>query len=201
MRKILTLCALFACAVSVNAQSSDRIFKPFKWNIATGYAIPAGEGTKGGLIFSMEPKYAVLEQVAVGLRMQGAVMANVTVDPNTGEEYSGEVKANSSYVLTGDYYFTNNKFRPFAGVGTGIFSTAAASFSSTTDNEDAKVGAKKKFGGLLRGGFEFGHFRGELEYNLIGATEMISPTDGSTQKVKNGYLGIKIGFNIGGGMY
>jgi hypothetical protein len=38
---------------------------------------------------------------------------------------------------------------------------------------------------MLRGGFEFGHFRAGLEYNIIGE--------------RNNYLGIKLGVCFGGG--
>jgi outer membrane protein W len=110
--------------------------------------------------------------------MEGAVMANVDLD---GE--SGSAKANYSYLATGDYYFSNNKFRPFAGAGTGIYTFASVDFDSDTSLDNIPVSSK--FGFMARGGFEYGHLRLGVEYNFVGQ--------------KMGYLGLKIGAVIGGG--
>jgi outer membrane protein X len=40
-----------------------------------GYAIPAGTGAKGGVLFAVEPKYAVIPNLSLGVRFEGAVMA------------------------------------------------------------------------------------------------------------------------------
>lgn len=191
MKKTLAL-ACFILALQIS-HAQDRIFKPFKVNMAFGYAQPTGTGAKGGAAFSLEPKYAVLEQLSVGLRLQ--VAATGRADESGDLE---EVKANASYAAMGDYYFTNTRFRPFAGLGAGYFQVAGLSVAS--DNESVSVDGK--FGGVLRGGFEFGHLRAEAEYNLIGASQAFDFTTGQkTEKVQNRYWGIKLGFNIGGGRY
>ena len=181
MRKIF----LFALGLSCAAISNAQTFKPFKVDIATGYAIPGGEGSKGGVLFAVEPKYAVNDNISVGLRMEAAVTARASVDAN-GDLKEGDVKASASYLLTGDYYFNTNKFRPFAGAGAGLFKVAGAEITST-DTEDVQTGSK--FGFAPRVGFEFGHFRMAAEYNVIG----------KTGEIKNSYMGIKFGFFIGGG--
>jgi len=114
------------------------------------------------------------------------VVARATQDPN-GDYVSGEVKAAASYLLTGDYYLNTNHFRPFVGAGLGIFKTAAASVDSNGDVVEGASAAK--FGGTPRVGFEFGHFRMAVEYNVVGKTNSIN----------NNYLGIKLGFFAGGG--
>ncbi|MBS1602761.1 MAG: hypothetical protein JST42_08845, partial [Bacteroidetes bacterium] len=63
--------ALLLSMSAVHAQTG--IFKPFKVDVSFGYAMPAGSGAKGGVLFAVEPKYAVLDQLAVGLRMEAAV--------------------------------------------------------------------------------------------------------------------------------
>jgi hypothetical protein len=186
---ILSLCAV----VIVNAQE----FKPFKVDISTGYAIPSGKGSKGGVLFVIEPKYAVMDALSLGLRMEAAVMARGS--DLYGENASVDVKAAASYLLTGDYYFSSNKARPFAGAGLGIFSLASASANSTTTTAS---GASSKFGGMLRVGVEVSHFRFGVEYNLVPSTDVTGfDTNGNsvTGKAKNGYIGIKIGGVIGGG--
>lgn len=180
MRKFFLFALGMGCVVLSNAQT----FKPFKVDFATGYAIPGGEGSKGGVLFAIEPKYALNDNIAVGLRMEGAVTARASVDAN-GDLKEGEVKAAGSYLLTGDYYFNTNKFRPFAGAGAGLFSVASADVNSSTGD----VQAGKKFGFTPRAGFEFGHFRAALEYNVVG----------KSGEIKNSYVGIKLGFFAGGG--
>lgn len=193
MKKV-SLVILLLCAVAiVNAQE----FKPFKVDISTGYAIPSGKGSKGGVLFVVEPKYAVMDALSLGLRMEAAVMARGS--DLYSDNASVDVKAAASYLLTGDYYFSSNKARPFAGAGVGIFSLASASANSTTTTAS---GSSSKFGGMLRVGVEVSHFRFGVEYNLVPTTDVVGyDTNGNsvTGKAKNGYIGIKIGGVIGGG--
>lgn len=182
MKKITFSILFMTFVILGNAQT----FKPFKVDFATGYAIPGGSGSKAGVLFAIEPKYALNDAITVGIRFEGAVVARAYKD-QSGDYVAGEVKAAASYLATGDYYFNTNKFRPFAGVGVGIFSTAGAGVNS---NGDVVEGASSsKFGGMPRVGFEFGHFRAAVEYNIVG----------KTGDINNNYIGIKLGFFAGGG--
>ena len=180
MKKLITF-ALALCAFQLtHAQESDQIFKKFKVDVSLGYAVPqesGGSGRNAGVLFAIEPKYAVMDELSVGLRMEGAAMANIDMN---GEK--GTVKVNASYVATGDYYLSNNKFRPFLGAGPGIFTYAKV---STEDEEMDDIPVNSKFGFMARGGFEYGHLRVGVEYNFVAQ--------------KAGYLGLKIGAVIGGG--
>jgi hypothetical protein len=183
MKKVLTLVCVLACAVFANAQ--DREFKPFKVDLALGYAIPPGD-YGGGLVFAIEPKYAIQDQLAVGLRWDLALLANVDI---AGE--SADVKAVSSYAPTLDYYFGTKKSRFFVGAGAGLFQYAAATVNSNTPNEDVPYYSYNKFGVFPRLGGEFAHFRVAAEYNIV-------PKELS---VSNSYFSIKVGVFIGGGKY
>ena len=182
MKKMITFAFILFAFQAVNAQDSntgDRVFKKFKVDVSLGYAMPqesSGSGPKAGALFVIEPKYAVMDELSVGLRMEAAVMASIDA---AGEK--GSAKANASYLATGDYYFSNNKFRPFAGAGAGIFTYASVS----SDDDFETIPVASKFGFMARGGFEYGHLRLGVEYNFVGN--------------KMGYLGLKIGAVIGGG--
>lgn len=179
--------------ISVSAQDEPiRIFKPFKVDASLGFALPlsGGNGSKGGVLFAIEPKYAVIEQISIGLRFEGAIMARAVID--NGNEVIGEAQANGSYLLTGDYYFNNNNFRPFLGAGAGLFNIAGAAVNSNDPLEEEDVYTDSNFGFMLRGGFEAGHFRLGIEYNIAGKTSF-SPN--------NDYLGFKLGVCFGGGRY
>lgn len=205
MKKVCLLLA-FGTILSLSSFAQDG-YKPFKVGVDLGYAIPSGSGAKGGVLFAIEPKYAVASAISVGLRMEAAVMARGYVGVNNDAGSANiDVKASGSYLLTGDYYFTgNHSFRPFGGIGTGIYSIAAAKVTGDggSGTGEASVGGGSKFGGLIRTGFEAGHFRLGIEYNLVPKTEIVAYAgngSGDTKiESKNSYIGIKIGAVIGGG--
>ncbi|MEO8719529.1 MAG: hypothetical protein ABI297_01335 [Ginsengibacter sp.] len=185
MKNLITFLLILFAFQFVNAQSletNDRIFKKFKVDISLGYAIPqesGGAGSQAGALFALEPKYAVADAFSVGLRLEGAAMAHLNSDGT-----DGNVKVNYSYLATGDYYFTNKRFRPFGGIGAGIFTHSnldLIEYNSSTN----QIPSNSHFGFMARTGFEYGHLRIGVEYNFV--------TD------NNGYLGLKIGGVIGGG--
>ncbi|HOZ80405.1 MAG TPA: hypothetical protein PLY34_20595 [Ferruginibacter sp.] len=179
MKKIIVFifsAIILQSAMAQSEKSSGQTFKKFKVDISLGFAKPQSGDTKAGVIFAIEPKYAVLDQLSVGLRLEGAGLASI--DAN-GEK--GKVRVLGSYVGTGDYYFTNNRFRPFAGAGGGIFTMASVDIEDSNET----IPTSSTFGFLVRTGFEYGHLRLGLEYNIL--------------KEKAGYFGVKLGACIGGG--
>lgn len=205
MKKFLLLIGFIGAAFfTANAQD----FKPVKVGIGLGYASPGGDGAKGGVLFYLEPAYRVSDQFAVGLRLESAVMARGYSLSGTSSSASVDldVSANSSYTVNGQYYFSNNSFRPFAGAGFGIYSLAAvkakASSGTGGSTSSAEVSASaSKFGFYPRVGFDLGHFTMQIEYNIIPSSKsdvVISSTT-YTSESKNSYLGIKAGFFFGGG--
>ncbi|MFZ5973744.1 MAG: outer membrane beta-barrel protein [Bacteroidota bacterium] len=206
MKKNVWVAVLMLCAFTATAQE----YKPVKVGIGLGYASPAGEGSKGGALFYLEPAYRVNDQIAVGLRLEGAVVGRVAVVANsTSGSAEAEVSANASYTANGQYYFLNGTFRPFAGAGFGVYSVASAKVSGSSSGSgsaSSEVGGGTKFGFYPRLGFDLGHFSFNLEYNVIPKTEttvIVADGSGGTSTaqstVKNSYLGVKFGFFIGGG--
>jgi outer membrane protein X len=178
MKKLLFVAVLF-CGVALSAQSQE--FKPFRVDAGIGYGLPFWDGLDGGIQFYIEPKYEIAPQIAVGIRWEGSLFA--------GAEENGEsvdVKLSSSYLLTGDYYFTNNTFRPFVGIGLGLYSIEGA----TVENETVESSeGKNNFGALVRAGFDVSHFRFSVSYNYGG--KMGDETFH--------FVGATVGFYIGGG--
>ncbi len=197
-KNLLTLTVATILSLTIFAQESE--LKPFKVDVSLGYAIPGGSGSKGGVLVVVEPKYAVLSKLAVGLRMELAVVARFSGYDSNGDPLDVSVKASGSYLATGDYYFTENySFRPFAGAGAGIFSLA----SLETNSSSGELSMGTKFGGMFRAGFEMSHFRVGFEYNIVPKTTFDgfdsngNPTSGLTSN--NSYIGIKLGVCFGGG--
>jgi outer membrane protein W len=115
----------------------------------------------------------------------------------TQTTYDFNVAGIGSYSLNGQYYFMDGSFRPYAGVGLGVFSLAAVSVSRDV-NGNSNVGdataAQSKFGFYPRIGFDAGHFTLNIDYNVLP-----NSTGVGGSQFKNSYLGIRIGGFFGGG--
>ena len=186
MKKVLLLVAvLVAGIVSANAQSEN--YKAFKVDLGLLYAIPGGDGITGGIGYYLEPKYNLTDNIALGLKLEGAVMG---ADDISGA--SASITALGSYQLTGDYYFGDSKVRPFLGLGTGIYSMGSIDYDFSLDaDSNMSLDYGSKFGFAPRAGLLLGHFRVAMEYNVITGIEDPLPS--------RNYLSFKVGFEIGGG--
>ncbi|HCR54026.1 MAG TPA: hypothetical protein DIW27_06385, partial [Cytophagales bacterium] len=128
MKKYLLIVGFIGAAFLT---ASAQEYKPVKVGLGLGYASPGGDGAKGGVLLYLEPAYRVNDALAIGLRLETAIMVRGATFTSGGTSISSdaEAKANASYTVNGQYYFSNNSFRPFAGVGLGIYSLASASVS------------------------------------------------------------------------
>ncbi|MDR1864028.1 MAG: hypothetical protein LBR08_00460 [Bacteroidales bacterium] len=181
MKKVV----LITCLMLMGFISKAEEFKAFRVDLGLGYCIPKGGG---GVTFALEPKYAITNQISAGFRWEMALMAR---DLNVNNESaSGTLQGNVSYALTGDYFFTETKFRPFAGLGLGLYRVAGAEVEGNVNGGNVSVGDKTNFGALLRAGFDISHFRLGVEYNIAG-----KGADGGSAN----YLAILFNVYIGGG--
>ncbi|MBA4144964.1 MAG: hypothetical protein DI538_20780 [Azospira oryzae] len=210
MKKLVLLSMVMLASAVAFAQSE---FKPFRVGLGTGYAVPQGDGAKGGIVLYLEPSYRVSDAIALGLRLETAIMLRGTtyVISNTTSAGSGSVSASGSYTVNGQYYFSNKGFRPFVGAGLGLYSLASASFTyasngnTSTSNTSDAVSGGTKFGFYPRIGFDASHFTMNIEYNIIGkSTNSFTATSNGvattgTSETKNNYLAVKVGVFIGGG--
>lgn len=186
---------LVLVALSATAQE----YKPFKVNVSVGFAKPLNAGVSGGVLFAVEPKYGLSDHFDIGLRLESALVARgIEVSGNTTKS---DVGAFNSYLLTGNYLFGTSNVRPFLGAGIGFYSIGAAGTVTTTSGQSAQDVTfvnDTKFGGMIRGGIKAGHFVAAVEYNAAPTTS--NNTIGSTKVTsENAYLGVKVGFDIGGG--
>lgn len=185
MKNIFLSMMLLVAAVST---ASAQEYKPFKLGLGLGYTMPKGGG---GILFDIEPAYRVNDQIAVGLRFESAAMAKEV------ESTEAKLSANTSYTLNGQYYLGSSNFRPYVGLGFGLFSLSSVGFDDTT----FEVASESKFGFYPRIGFDVGHFNVNLDYNIIPATKFDIDTGAGIEEyeIKNSYLGIRVGAFIFGG--
>ena len=175
MKKTLLIAACITCVFTAKSQT----YHAFKVDVGFGYAIPSASGssTKAGVTFTVQPHYRVSDDLAVGLRLEGAALAFQT----SSNSDDTKVAVLSSYCATGEYYFMEGGFRPFIGAGAGFFTQS----SININNSSYTVPGATKFGFFPEVGIEAGHFRLSADYNILPD--------------KAGYLAFKIGFFLGGG--
>ncbi|MGC1241062.1 MAG: hypothetical protein WA874_05725 [Chryseosolibacter sp.] len=184
MKRISTVLLLILVTA---AGSFAQEFKAFRVGTGLGYAMASGKGAKGGVLWALEPGYRVNDQILANFRIEGAVIGRGYADETSA---SVDVAALGSYSLNGQYYFNNNNFRPFAGLGVGLFSLAAVSVDASAGGGSTEaVAAANKVGFYPRLGFDAGHFTLNLDWNIVP----------ETNGIKNSYIGIRFGGFFGGG--
>jgi hypothetical protein len=191
MKKIVYVLALSLLVTSIGYAQD---YKKFRVGLGLGYAAASGNGSSGGVIFTLEPSYRIQDNLSIGLRMEAAAITRGLSGDATG--VSINVAGIGSYTLNGQYYFGTGDFRPFAGVGLGLYSLAAV--DGTISGQSGTVqgtAAESKFGFYPRIGFDFHHFSMSADYNIVPS----SPAIGGGDEFKNSYFGIRLGFFIGGG--
>jgi hypothetical protein len=184
MRKIKLLVCIVGLPISTIWNVHSQTFKAFKATISTGVAIPTGSGGKANYITAFEGQYAFNDRIAVGLRSESALMKR-------GEgDYVQSFFNKSSYTnvlaITGDYYLSAKKIRPFIGLDAGLAILNKAETNTTTG---IRLYNEKKLVIAPVAGLETWHFRTSIEYNIIEKSEL----------TENSYLNIKAGFFLGGG--
>jgi hypothetical protein len=195
MKKVLVVLSL-VLVVAFNSNAQD--YKKFKVGVGLGYGAASGSGSKGGLIFTIEPAYRLSDDFSLGLRMESALLTRGYSQSISGGSF--DVAAIGSYTLNGQYYLSKSGFRPFIGAGLGIYSLAAVSTTVSGGGISLSAdltAAESKIGFYPRLGFDAGHFTMSLDYNLVSATKVNAQLGGG--EFKNNYLGVRLGFFLGGG--
>lgn len=201
-KKIL-LAVLLVVSNFIFSQEAEK----FRVGIDLGWTLPVQGG--GGFMGSIEPKYNVADNMNIGLRYSGAIMAKDVKFEDAENSNNLKIAGNGSLMATYDYYFNDgsSRFAPYVGGGIGGVKLANISLDGGTDaspvaGTDNEYKPKSTYGGLLRAGFEYGKFRMGIEYNLIPKTEIKGGELGlSNGEVKNSYFAFHIGFYFGGGKW
>lgn len=158
-----------------------------------------------GFYLVLEPKYTLSDQTNVGLRYGWTAVLKAVETGDQGELESVKVYTVDSYMATFDYYFIFSRtFTPYVGSGLGYVSPANINMARNgntrnSSSPDYKPGGK--FGFMIRGGFELGKFRYTMEYDAIGKTELKNASGEEYGSMRNSYIGITVGFFVGGGRW
>ena len=200
MKKLILSIFIVVFALSLNAQQQGKI----RVGLDLGLGLPnAGAGLDGGI----DVRYNIMDNLNVGLKFNGDILLkdlNSNLSTNTT---SITACVMSSSLATSDYYFNkgNTIFAPFLGGGLGFYDianiqvTASGSTEPTPPTNTSVFKIENKFGGLLRGGFELGHFRMALEYYLVPQSTLVDINNVAVGQTNNSFLNLSVGFYFGGG--
>jgi len=176
----MTVCGLAAIlAIPQFAFAGGGRFKPFKIIASLGYLMPENIEIKYPLDYQLEPKFAINDNIWLGLRLETAIMVQRSI---FADDY--QALGIFSIVPFFDYSIVaSEKFRPFLGFGFGTY-TSRLFFDGPDVAADNFVITNTGF--CPRIGFEYNTFNISVEHNFV----------------KNGieYSAVKAGFTIGGGL-
>lgn len=194
MKKIIVM---FILALTVaNGYSQEK--GKFRVGLDVGF-VPASGGA--GVMFSIEPKYNLTDNMNIGLRFGAAGIAKDVQD--NGFLTSAKISAYSSYVGTYDFYFhkSGSSFASYLGAGLGYYSLANVQVDDTANSTVVNPTITGELGALVRAGFEWGKFRMGVEYNLLPKSDLETLNKVKVGTVSNSYLGLHLGFYVGGGKW
>ncbi|MBC7425102.1 MAG: hypothetical protein H7321_01100 [Bacteroidia bacterium] len=178
------IAVIFITAFQQNGFSQAKDYKLLKFDFSLGAAFPAKQGI--GFVTAFEPKVNISNKFAVGLKAEVALMARgASFNQNGG---SLNVVTNFMVQPTVDFYITKLIFRPFVGIGAGVYNFGSNE-NTTADSKQSDFEKVSLFGICPRVGFEVWHFRVSGEYNIVPKTGVVD----------NNYASVKLGFFFGGG--
>ena len=156
--------------------------------------------SRGGFGAIVEPKFLVHDNIAVGVRFEGAVMFG----GDFGQD--GDVKVDMGAVAValakGEYLVGRGGVRPFVGFGVGMYDIVSQSVEAgpMTTGVDQKAG--RYFGVSPQVGVDLGRLRLAATYNaILGADIEIHQMVGGVEETSSfsqNYFTFELSFRFGG---
>ncbi|MFN6090378.1 MAG: hypothetical protein ACK47E_16655 [Cyclobacteriaceae bacterium] len=171
-------------------------FRKLRLGFGLGYAdlhASDGQSTKGAIVLYAEPSYRIRNEMAIGIRLELVGSSTYKV---------------SSQGITGQYYFSNRNFRPFAGVGLSLFQSRFSDSNYVTYLKYYSSDEQMAIGIYPRIGFDAGHFSCTIDWNFVSPApatinnfDILNGINNQSYRgfVNGSYLSIKGGVFIGGG--
>ncbi|MEX2370045.1 MAG: hypothetical protein WD578_03485 [Bacteroidales bacterium] len=189
MKKLMIV--LFSVfTLSANAQDIS-----FQLVTGLGGAFSFGELRAYGISAAVEPKIFIGNNIAAGLRFEGDVLFGGSIDPNNTADISVGMSSRAAQTIKGEYYFTDIKVRPYAGLGVGRFTQANIGASGSGD---ATLSASSGFGVAPEAGIALGNFRLSAIYNIVPGKNLVEITVGDAYEVSKNYLVLQMSWKVFG---
>ncbi len=207
IRTIRSALVAAALAAAAPARAQAPSYQPVRVDLTVYGAYASADATSWGFGGALEAKYNALDNLAVGLRFEGAGFVTQEVSLGSGESttVSQGARAVSAYSLKADWYFTRTSTRPFVGLGLGYYRIGAGTQSASSGGTVVQTAtAFRGFGVSPQIGVNFGGFRMAATYHLVGGgdmtvvTQAVGATAPAEVKLAKNFFAFEIGGTIGG---
>ncbi|WP_461637911.1 hypothetical protein [Labilibaculum euxinus] len=185
--KRLIYCTAFLLVIIAGKQgfAQKQTFKPFKVEVGGILAFPLDKESGLGGGSYIEPRYSLNDNFTFGLRLEGVRLSSGEISVGIGR-VNIDASTVTPVLFTCDYFFNNQKTRPFVGLGLGLYKRNDQSIDTDIWSVNINTGSENNFGFAPRIGLNVGHMRLAMIYNFTGNN--ISD-----------YLSVQLGIEIGGG--
>lgn len=175
-------------------------YQLFRTDIGFGGAtVPAQEAYGGNV--SVEPKFNVLDNLAVGARVEAMIGGGGSLGSES-ENVSVQQNVAVATLLKTDYFLTRAAVRPWVGLGVGRYAIVSQGTNAGGADTTVNQNAGSYFGIAPQLGLELGGFRISATLNhILGANVEVTQTVGGETKKKkysHDYATVEIGFRTGG---
>ena len=185
MKKAIIIVYIFCFIIVFNSFAQSRIYKSFKVDLGINTIITSDVATGNGMGIYIHPILNVTDRFSFGPRLE---IGYVTIDDTdfVSATFENGVVDMFSFQAVSDYYLSKERVRFFLGLGFGLFRQTLllhdfTSFQIRVDRiSEVNLGLNPRFG------FNVGHFKMAVNYNLTG-------------EFMYDYLGFTLGVDIGGG--
>lgn len=198
--RIILLYICFFCLGQLQAQDKND----FRLGIAIGL-FDFAESKSFGPFLNVEPKVRFSKNTTLGLRL-GMTLNSQTIESSDVNQFEIDPDADNSvfsFVPAFDYSWNKKRFRPHIGGGIGCHVLASYIEAyrigpSAPTEERIIVRVNHQLGLLFRAGIELGKSRLEMEYNLVPIKDLETASGEQIGTLDSSYLGLSIGWTIGG---
>jgi len=205
--KTIVLLLLLFCCFNLDAQGERNI----KLKMEVGILWSSKSNNRAypnmsGAFFRVEPKLQTSRNTVIGLRIGLSENYHIIKghDPNQfyvdNADFAGNAGNDAlSFVPTIDYYFIDNKIRPYLGIGVGpyFFRTNTLVSRSSNIGEEMKVSVNNRIGFIVRTGLDVGKLIVGLEVNFIPNTDVEIPNGQIIGTINHSSIGLSVGYTIG----
>lgn len=198
--------AVLTLAAASPALATSRSYQPVRVDVTFNLMAGSADIAEYGVGAAVEPKYNLTDQLALGLRLEGAVLIPESVSVG-GDSMSMGARALSAYLAKADYYLTTSRVRPFVGVAAGLYRIGGGEQSVGSTGVVQQAEAFDGFGFAPQIGVNFGRFRLAGTYHVItgGDRVVVSQAVGETipteRAMPTQYFTLELGGTFGGGRY
>ena len=163
-----------------------------------GGSVPSQE-VYGGSV-SVEPKVNVLDNVALGGRVEAFIGGGGNLGSEGDDSVSVKQHVAVATLLKADFFTTRAAVRPWFGIGVGRYAIIGQGADTGSDTVQVDQNAGAYFGVAPQVGIELGGFRISATYNhIVGAqVEVRQTVGGEVKEYSQDYATVEIGFRFGG---